>query len=359
MISTRQQQLQPSYINIYRVNMSGEKKELIKALNGEETNWIPCWLMRQSGRYLTEYKTLRRKTPNFIEFCLTPEIAAEATFIPLKRYNLDAAIIFSDILTIPNALGQNVSFSESIGPVLEEIPETLNIDHKKLEPVYEAIKLVKKGIDSQKAMIGFAGAPWTLASYMIEQGTSKTHSKVKYFALKEPQKFKKLMDVLESAISEHLIKQIEAGSDVVQMFDSWAGSVPQMQIKDWVIDPTKRIVDKVKSKHPEIPFIGFPRGIGANYIDFSAQTGVDAVSLDHSIPLQWAVKNINPKVTLQGALDPYTLVAGGEILKQQIKEQVQILKQRPYVFNLGHGIVPETPPENVDILLETLHKEAS
>ncbi len=331
---------------------------LTKVLQGEKADKTPCWLMRQSGRYLPEYRQLRRQSKNFIEFCLTPQLAVEATLLPFQRYNFDAAIIFSDILIIPHALGQKVSFVAGEGPKLPPLKQPSDLEAlttknvtRKSAPVFEAIARVRSELPSEVDLIGFAGAPWTVACYMLEGQTSRTYSNAKIFALKYPEAFQSLLQLLVRTTSEYLINQVEAGAQVIQLFDSWASSVPESEFKNWVIRPTQQIVARVKEQHPSVPIIGFPRGVGALYAAYVRETGVDAVSLDSSLPIKWALENIPKNVVLQGALDPQVLVVGGLPMRNEVRRQMSLLAGRPHIFNLGHGIVPETPPEHVSELL--------
>lgn len=332
---------------------------LTKTLAGQITEKTPCWLMRQSGRYLPEYEQLRAKAQSFVDFCLTPKLATEATFLPLQRYNLDAAIIFSDILIIPHALGQDVSFIPGKGPQLPPILQPSDLESLTIKnlfemtaPVYEAIAKVRSKLNSdEKDLIGFAGSPWTVACYMLEGQTSKTFSRAKTFAFKYPDAFRSLLQQLVQATSEYLVHQVEAGAQVIQLFDSWASSVPESQFESWVVHPTQQIIANVKERYPEVPIIGFPRGVGALYPTYVSGTGVDGISLDSSLPLQWALENLPANVVLQGALDPELLVVGGVVMEQEVNRQLALMAGRRHIFNLGHGIVPETPPEHVETLL--------
>ncbi|MEN8236828.1 MAG: uroporphyrinogen decarboxylase [Pseudomonadota bacterium] len=332
---------------------------LTKIFSGQKVEKTPCWLMRQSGRYLPEYMELRSKASNFVDFCLTPHIATEATLLPFQRYDFDAAIIFSDILIIPHALGQDVSFITGKGPQLSRLSQPSDLQAlttKKLPdvvaPVFEAIAAVRSRLPHEKDLIGFAGSPWTVACYMLEGQTSKTFSNAKTFAFKYPEAFQELLQLLVQATSDYLIQQVDAGAQVIQLFDSWASSVPEAQFDSWVVHPTRQIVSSVKARHPGVPIIGFPRGVGPLYLEYVSGTGVDGVSLDSFLPLKWALENLPNNVVLQGALDPQILVVGGALMEQEVKRQLALVAGRPHIFNLGHGIVPETPPEHVETLLD-------
>jgi len=318
--------------------------------------------MRQAGRYLPEYRELRAKAGDFLTLCYTSEMAAEVTFQPLRRYHFDAAILFSDILVIPDALGQKVAFHQGEGPVLSPLRdaaaiEALSLDklHDHLAPVYGTMDLLAKGIPGDCGLIGFAGAPWTVATYMVEGGSSKDYAHAKRMAFAEPETFAKLIDIITEATAQYLIRQIDHGAEAIQIFDSWAGALAEDQFHRWVIKPTRILVERIKAVHPQIPIIGFPKGCGALYEAFAAETGVDAVSLDTNIPLDWAAKTLQTKVTVQGNLDPILLVTGGEALDQGIDRILNVLGHGPFIFNLGHGIVPQTPPENVARLIERVH----
>ncbi len=337
---------------------SRDKKLLIQSLRGEIFDTPPCWLMRQAGRYLPEYQQLRKKAKGFIDFCLTPELASQATLQPLNRFDLDAAIVFSDILLLPYALGQKVEFKENIGPVLDPIRTPGDIVSLSVErlsgitaPVYETIEIVKSKLPAKVALIGFAGAPWTVATYMIEGGTSRSFDRTKVFALQYPNDFQKLLDILVSATVVYLLDQIKAGAEVIQLFDSWAGVVPDICRESWIIKPTAKIISAVRRQFPEVPIIGFPRGIGVSYPEYVKETGVNGISLDQMFPLEKAAEMLQSKVTIQGALDPHILMIGGEQLRLEVQRQLQMLNKGAYIFNLGHGILPQTPPEHVEQLL--------
>lgn len=328
------------------------RKPLLKALAGQAQNPVPFWLMRQAGRYLPEYRELRASAGNFLDFCLTPKLAVEATLQPIRRFHMDAAILFSDILVIPLALGQKVDFREGEGPVLDPVRgggDLAGLDPRgipaRLAPVYEAIVLLRRELDPATALIGFAGAPWTLATYMVEGGTSEDFAQVRAWAAQPD--FDTLIALLTDAVAAHLIAQCDAGAEVVQIFDSWAGLLGGADLRRLVIAPTAEIVRRVKIKHPLIPVIGFPRGIGAHYPTYARQTGVDALSLDQSVGPEWAARELQPLCPVQGNLDPQVLVRGGEELRQGVARIVAALGNGPFVFNLGHGVVPETPVEHV------------
>ena len=334
-------------------------KPLLRALTGEKLAVPPIWLMRQAGRYLPEYRALRAKAPNFLTFCLTPELAAEATVQPIRRFGFDAAIVFSDILVVPHALGQRVDFREGEGPVLAPLVNERDISKleparvvERTAPVCETLRRVRVALPRDVALIGFAGAPWTVATYMIEGGSSRDFSRTKRWAFADPASFTALIDCLVSATTGYLLGQIEAGAEVLQLFDSWAGVLPEDEFRRWVIEPTRRITSEIKARNPAVPIIGFPRGAGVLYEIYVNDTGVDAVSLDSTVPLTWAREHVQSRNAVQGNLDPVLLLTGGSPMAIAARAIVTALRGGPFVFNLGHGILPETPPEHVAALVE-------
>jgi uroporphyrinogen decarboxylase len=336
-------------------------KPLIEALQGKRLKVPPVWLMRQAGRYLPEYRKTRSGARDFLNFCYTPALAVEATLQPIRRFAMDGAIIFSDILVIPDALGQEVAFVEGKGPVLVplESPESvsgLSLEPmpQHLQPVYEALSAVKGELPPETTLIGFAGAPWTIATYMIEGGSSKDFARAKSWAYGDPNGLARLIDLLVDAISNHLIAQVSAGAEVLQIFDSWAGVLPEAAFRQWTIKPIKEIITRVKAVHPDVPIIGFPNRAGVMYAAFSIETGVDAVSIDASVPLGWAADELQSKVTVQGNLDPIALLTGGSALKDAADTILSGLKNGAHIFNLGHGVLPPTPPDHVAQLVDHL-----
>ena len=340
---------------------ASDDKLLLRALCGADCERPPFWLMRQAGRYLPEYRAARATVASFMELCLTPELAAEVTLQPVRRFAMDGAILFSDILVVPYGLGQGVTFEEGQGPVLEPLRgpgdlAKLSVDRlaPTLEPVYEAIRLLRRKLPSGAALIGFAGAPWTLAAYMIEGGSSRDFAGVKGWAYREPDSFARLIDLLVDAIVSHLTVQIAAGAEVIQIFDSWAGVLPDDQLRRWGLAPTREVVRRVKAAYPDTPVIVFPRGVGAFYRDYAEGAGADALSLDTSVPIDWAAEALQPHVVLQGNLDPGLLVVGGEPLLRAVRRILGRLGRGRFVFNLGHGVLPATPPEHVALLAATI-----
>jgi uroporphyrinogen decarboxylase len=330
-------------------NGKPQSKKLLRALGGETLKRPPWWLMRQAGRYLPEYRALREKAGDFVTLCLTPKLAAEVTMQPVRRFGMDAAILFSDILLVPKALGQHLSFGED-GPRLEPLSEMkrlLPLDRAMLTPVGEAVTRVCAVLTGETVLIGFAGAPWTVATYMVEGGTSRDFHRVRMFAYRDPAGFTALIEAISEATLVFLTLQIEAGVEVVQLFDSWAGVLSFDGFERWVIAPTKRLVGELKQRFPKVPVIGFPRGAGLNYERYAAETGVDAVGLDSTVPASYARSKLQKRLAVQGNLDPVLLLTGGEPMRQAVADLCQTLSGGPYIFNLGHGVLPETPPENV------------
>ena len=334
-------------------------------LKKEKFSTPPIWVMRQAGRYLPEYREIRSNVKNFLDLCYNPKLASEVTLQPIRRFGFDAAIIFSDILVIPDALGVKVEFVKNEGPKLQKISsssdlKSLKIDNIKshLQPVFEALAITKSKLDST-ALIGFSGSPWTLASYMIEGGGSKNFENVRVAAIRDPEFFSQLIEILTQSIIEYLSLKISAGADVVKLFDSWAAVLPPSELQKWVIDPTKKIVSELKKLHPNTPIICFPRGIGVNYLEFARQIKCDAIALDQTVEKNWAKKNLQQDygVILQGNLDNILLAFGSK--KEIEKEVLNILEtfsDCPFIFNLGHGILPPTPIENVELVLELVRK---
>ncbi|HEC14750.1 MAG TPA: uroporphyrinogen decarboxylase [Rhodospirillales bacterium] len=336
-------------------------KIFLRALKGETTERPPFWLMRQAGRYLPEYREIRSKTGNFLEFCYSPDRAVEVTLQPLRRYGMDAAILFSDILVVPDALGQDVAFVEGRGPVLEpvrclgdlKILDTARL-HDHLAPVYEILRRLKTSIPKETALIGFAGAPWTVAVYMVEGHGGTECGTARTWAYREPETFSRLIDILVEATGDYLIEQVKNGAEVVQLFDSWAGVLSPSQFRSWVIEPTKALVKRLNEACPGVPVIGFPRGAGLGYEVYVLETGVSAVSLDHTVGLEWARDTLQKHCPLQGNLDNQALIAGGEALERETEKILATLSRGPFIFNLGHGILPHTPPEHVARLAELI-----
>jgi uroporphyrinogen decarboxylase len=339
----------------------GSAKPLLRALARETLSSPPWWLMRQAGRYLPEYRQLRARAADFVEVCLTPALAAELTLQPIRRYGMDAAILFSDILMVPYALGQKLAFHEREGPVLERVENSAGVAQlnpgrisSSLEPVFETARRVRDALDSRTTLIGFAGAPWTVATYMVEGGGSRDFRRVKSWAYRDPHTFAILIDLLSEATIEYLAGQVEAGAEVVQIFDSWAGVLPEPAFARWVIEPTSRIVAALKHRFVSCPVIGFPRGAAVLHERYLRETGVDGVGLDTAVPPDYAHTRLQPYGTVQGNLDPALLLVGGAALAEAVGGLRFALGGGPYIFNLGHGVMPETPPENVQALAQLM-----
>jgi uroporphyrinogen decarboxylase len=333
--------------------------KFLQTLAGTRFPAPPIWLMRQAGRYLPEYRAIRATTRSFLEFCYTPAKAVEVTLQPIRRFGLDAAIIFSDILVVPDALGQKVWFEEGEGPKLEALTDPAQFDRLSrtrltdfLAPVYQAIREVRAELPRQTALLGFAGAPFTLACYMIEGSGSRDFAKVKTWAYREPASFGRLIDLLVDAVVDHLSNQIEAGADAVQLFDSWAGILPEDQLIGWSLEPMVRIAHAVRARHPKTPIIAFPRAVGPSALMYRRPDAFAALSIDTGIGAQWAAQELQPHICLQGNLDPIMLVAGGTALEREATRILDKLGHGPFVFNLGHGVVPQTPPDHVAQLVE-------
>lgn len=341
------------------------EKIFIQALQGKATDRVPFWFMRQAGRYLPEYRELRAEKGGFLAMAFDPEAAAEITIQPIRRFGMDAAIIFSDILVVPHALGQPLEFVAGEGPKLEPIREAAELSRLSdsgfdeiLEPVYEALRQTRSGLDREgfvdTALIGFAGSPWTVATYMVEGGGSKDYRLVKSFAYSDPQGFGQLIDMLVEQTARYLIGQVKAGAEALQLFDSWASALDAEQFQRWVVEPNRRIVERVRAEYPDIPMIGFPKGAGYNYLSYAQKTGVTALGLDSAVPLDWAAQELQSLMPVQGALDPFCLYAGGEAMRDSARQLLETLGSGPYVFNLGHGIHKETPIAHVEELVKII-----
>lgn len=333
-------------------------KPLLRTLSGERSTIPPIWLMRQAGRYLPEYRVIREKTNNFLDLCFNPKLAAEVTLQPIRRFGFDAAILFSDILVVPHALGQHVTFAAGEGPRLDALKDPValkrlwaEIDHGKLAPIYETIARVKPELPSSVALLGFCGAPWTVATYMIAGCGTSDQSPARLFAYRYPEAFAKLIDTLTEAAASYLIRQFAAGVDAVQIFDTWAGVLPADEFRKWCIEPVARIVASVRAHSPAARIIGFPRGAGTQLQRYLDAVPIDAVGLDWMTELQFARDYIQPLRTVQGNLDPLVLLAGGAALDRGVDAILEAFGRQPFIFNLGHGILPDTPIAHVERLV--------
>ncbi|MGK2285406.1 uroporphyrinogen decarboxylase [Pedomonas sp. V897] len=336
-----------------------ETKPLLRVLAGERLDPPPVWLMRQAGRYLGEYREVRARAGSFLDLCYTPDLAAEVTLQPIRRFGFDAAILFSDILVVPHALGQTLWFAEGEGPRLaprmaETALEALTPAPERLEPVLETVRQVKAALPPEVTFIGFAGAPWTVATYMVEGRGSRDQATARSMAYQEPERFGQLIDAIVDQTISYLLGQIAAGVEVVQIFDSWSGTLSPEQFRAWVIAPTRRIVDAIREKHPGFPVIGFPKGAGAKLVEYARETGVSAVGLDETVDPAWANAALPKGLPVQGNLDPLALRAGGAALDRAVDAIREALDGRPHIFNLGHGILPDVPVAHVEQLLSRL-----
>ncbi|MDM7945809.1 MAG: uroporphyrinogen decarboxylase [Oceanibaculum nanhaiense] len=336
-------------------------KRMLRALKGERLDKPPFWLMRQAGRYLPEYREIRSQAGGFLDLCFSPKLACEVTLQPIRRYGMDAAILFSDILIVPYGLGQGVAFKEGEGPVLDPVRNAsdlsrLSLDgfHERVAPVYETVTRIAEALPKETTLIGFAGSPWTVATYMAEGGGSKEFVAVKRWAYGDPEGFGQLINLLVEATVRYLIRQVEAGAEVLQLFDSWAGALPEPGFRRWCIEPTIRIVAALKARYPDIPIIGFPRGAGTLYVPYATETGIDAVSLDTTVSVAWAAEALQSKLPVQGNLDPILLVAGGDALDREVERILSGFSGGAHIFNLGHGVTQTTPPETVERLARRL-----
>src|ERR1700728_642057 len=333
-------------------------KPLLDVLTGHRQKVPPIWLMRQAGRYLPEYRELRRRAGNFLELCFNPELAAEITLQPIRRFGFDAAILFSDILVVPHALGQRVTFEEGEGPRLDALqtPAAVNglrreIDHSRLAPVYETVTRVAQKLSSAVTLLGFCGAPWTLATYMVAGRGTIDQLPARLFAYQHPDAFAKLMDVLVDASAAYLIRQFAAGVDAVQIFDTWAGVLPADEFRKWCIEPTARIVASVRKEVPGARIIGFPRGAGTEIARYLDAIAVDAIGIDWTVEPGFARQTVQSRRPIQGNLDPLALLVGAGALDRSIDAILDAFSHGPFIFNLGHGVLPNTPIAHVERLI--------
>ncbi len=336
---------------------------MLEVLRGGATEPRPLWLMRQAGRYLPEYRKTREQAGDFLTLCMTPELACEVTLQPIRRFGFDAAILFADILLVPWALGVPLRFEEGRGPVLEPVSTVDGVNALKppsavvegLSPVSETIRRLSRELD-REALIGFAGAPWTVATYVVEGHGSTDQASAKMWALADPDGFEQLIDRLTEATVHYLIMQAEAGAEVLQIFESWAQGLSAPMLSRWCIGPTAKIVSRVKDRFPSIPIIGFPRGCGSLLEAYVQGTGIDGVSLDTGQSIAHARAVTSGRVALQGNLDPLVLIAGGQVLEDEVERILSETKGVPHIFNLGHGILPHTPVEHVAQLIELVRR---
>ena len=342
------------------------EKKLLRALRGEVMDTPPIWLMRQAGRYLPEYRKVKEEAGSFLELCYTPKHAVEVTLQPIRRYGFDAAILFSDLPLIAQGLGQKLWYEEGGGPRLDPIRDAVGL--AALDPgqvisclssVYETVDRLSTALPNETTLIGFAGGPWTVACYMVEGSGSRDFAKTKGWTFRNPDEFQILIEILVEAISIHLCEQARAGAEVLQIFDSWASILSDTGFRRWIIEPTKALVERIRVEFPDIPIIGFPRAAGVMYAEYVVETGVTAVSLDTTMSRRWSAENLQSKMPVQGYLDPLALVNGGESLEREVLETLEAFSDGPFVFNLGHGIVKETPPEHVAALIAMVRGDHS
>ena len=335
---------------------------LLRALQGEALSPPPVWIMRQAGRYLPEYRATRAKVGDFLSLCYTPELAAEVTLQPLRRYKFDAAIVFADILLIAQALGADLWFETGEGPRLSTIQTAADMQrlkgaqdiHARLAPIYDTLRILRQELPQDVALIGFAGAPWTVATYMIAGRGTPSQAPARALMVTDPQTFDALIALLKKATIEYLEAQIKAGAQVIKLFDSWAGALTGDDFEKYAIAPVREIITALKSRYPDIPIIAFPRGAGEKYIGFAKTTGADCVALDNAVSPSWAAQHVQRDGCVQGNLDPRHLVSGGQALVKATRDIMQQFAGGPHIFNLGHGITPEADPENMHKMLEAL-----
>ena len=331
----------------------------LKCVNGHPVHRPPIWFMRQAGRYLSEYRSTRKRAGSFLDLCYNSELATEVTLQPIDRFGFDAAILFADILLILDALGVKVQFKEGHGPLLDPVKNKKDIQkisnlgqiHEKLFPVYETVKKLKKQLPKDVPLIGFAGAPWTLATYLINGKGEQGSLTAKKFLIKNNEEFEEIINLLTEATIEYLIMQIRSGADVIKIFDSWAGALNADMVLRYSLKPIKRIVSEIKKKHPKIPFIVFPRSVNTIYSDFSNEECFDVLAVDQFLDRKWIAENIQPKKIIQGNLDPLFLTQKKDTLIQELKKVTEDFKTFPYIFNLGHGITPDAKVENVELVV--------
>ncbi len=332
----------------------------LNCINKKKISRPPIWLMRQAGRYLVEYKNTRKRAGSFLDLCYNSELATEVTLQPIEKFGFDAAILFADILLILDALGVKVEFVEGLGPRLEPVKEIRDIEnlnhisdiHEKLDPVYKTVGMLKGSLPKEIPLIGFAGAPWTLATYLINGRGEAGSLTTKRFLLSNPEEFEKIIDILTHATIEYLLMQIKYGADVIKIFDSWAGALNADMVLDYSLKPLKKIVKKLKEKHPEIPVIVFPRGVNTTYSYFSKIPEFDVLAIDQFLDRDWVASEIQPKKMIQGNLDPIFLTLERNVLMEELNKVVNSFKKYPFIFNLGHGITPDAKVGNVKALVD-------
>lgn len=341
--------------------MSGPTKLLLSVLSGGESDRKPVWLMRQAGRYLPEYRALREAKGGFLDLVYDPDAAAEVTLQPIRRFGFDGAILFSDILIVPHAMGQDLRFEAGEGPrlsptLVDSALEALQAVPERLEPIFRTVEKVKAALPAETSFLGFAGSPWTVATYMVAGQGSREQAEARRMAYRDPPAFAAIIAALVDQTVDYLSGQVRAGVEAVQLFDSWAGSLSPAQFETWVIEPTAKIVAGFKERHPGTPVIGFPKGAGGKLAAYARETGVDAIGLDETVDPIWAHANLPRDLPVQGNLDPLALIAGGEALELGVARILSAFAERPHIFNLGHGILPDTPIAHVEHLLRLVRR---
>ncbi|MFC5737598.1 uroporphyrinogen decarboxylase [Sinirhodobacter huangdaonensis] len=339
-------------------------KTILRALRGEVLPTPPVWMMRQAGRYLPEYRATRAQAGDFLSLCYNSELAAEVTLQPIRRYGFDAAILFADILLLPQALGVDLWFETGEGPRMSttttpaELAALKGCDdiHDTLAPIYETVRILRRELPSETTLIGFAGAPWTVATYMIAGRGTRDQGPAHALKATDRATFAGIIDRLTEATVEYLAKQVEAGAEVVKLFDSWAGSLKGQDFEDFAVAPTARIIAELKARFPGLPVIAFPREAGEGYVGFAKKTGADCVAIDNSVSAEWAAAKVQTDGCVQGNLDPKHMVTGGDALVEATRDVVRAFSKGPHIFNLGHGITPDADPENVALMVETIRK---
>lgn len=339
-----------------------ETKKILRALAGETLQTPPIWMMRQAGRYLPEYRATRAEAGDFLSLCYNSDLAAEVTLQPIRRYGFDAAILFADILLLPQALGADLWFETGEGPRLstitreEDFAALKGIDdiHDTLAPIYETVRILSRELPKQTTLIGFAGAPWTVATYMIAGRGTPDQGPAHALKAENRALFEKIIDRLTRSTVEYLAQQIEAGAEVVKLFDSWAGSLEGQDFHDFALTPAKQIIAALKARYPDVPIIAFPREAGNNYIGFAKATGADCVAVDNSVSPEWVAEHVQIHGCVQGNLKSSHMVSGGQALIDETRHIVAALSKGPHIFNLGHGITPDADPENVQIMIDTV-----
>ncbi|MEQ9695272.1 uroporphyrinogen decarboxylase [Shimia sp. SDUM112013] len=339
-----------------------EKKKILRALAGETLETPPIWMMRQAGRYLPEYKATRAEAGDFLSLCYNSELAAEVTLQPIRRYGFDAAILFADILLLPQALGADLWFVTGEGPRLSTIETQADFEkltgvegiHETLNPIYETVRILRRELPSETTLIGFAGAPWTVATYMIAGRGTPDQGPAHKLKDENPALFDQVIDLITEGTIDYLSKQIEAGAEVVKLFDSWAGSLKGADFDKYALEPAKKIIAALKAKHPDTPIIAFPRGAGERYEGFANATGADCVALDDGVTPEWAAAHVQKDGCVQGNLKSSHMVTGGEELVTETRRIVEAFGKGPHIFNLGHGITPDADPENVQLMIDTV-----